>query len=477
MFLEKLSQAAINKCGLIKDSPLLLGVSGGADSLALMDGLIVLEFNLVIAHLDHAIRPESEQDADFIEALAAKNCLPFVRKRVDVPALAEDEGLSLEEAARVVRYRFLFDQAQQHAAQAVAVAHHADDQVETVLMHFIRGAGLDGLSGMSYRRLMPQWTQAIPLVRPLLGVWREEIDFYLLTTGLSPRVDETNQDRTYFRNHLRHELIPKLETLNPQFRKIVCRTADVLAEENQYLGTLASSAWEDCYVSHTAEWVVFQQRKFITLPTALKRRVLRRAILLLRPGLRDIGFDAIERGVTVINREDVSSEVDLAAKLSLVVVGGQVIVKTQVSALPDGGKSLLPSADFRIELFPDDSVALKNGWILKMDVIDATFEKVSQEVQTLPHDEAWLDFDKLKLPLVLRGREPGERWLPLGMHGHSQKVKDFFINEKIPAHLRDCWPLIVSGSEVAWVVGVRPSESFKVAHKTRRILRLYLSQQ
>ena len=158
------------------DKLLVVGVSGGADSVCLLDSLHRLGLPLVAAHFDHGLRDESKEDACRVEALVKDMGLPFQQARKDVRALAAREGLSIEEAARKARYRFLFDTARSHQAQAVAVAHTADDQVETVLMHLLRGAGLGGLKGISSRLVIPEWDENLPLVRPLLGVWRSETE-------------------------------------------------------------------------------------------------------------------------------------------------------------------------------------------------------------------------------------------------------------------------------------------------------------
>jgi len=231
MILDRLREAAGEECGLRPDQPILLGVSGGADSLAMMFGLGALGYTLVIAHLDHALRPESEAEANFVRSIAESQGWPFFSQRIDVLKFAQSEGQSIEEAARHVRYPFLFKQARLQYCQAVAVAHHAEDQVETVLMHFLRGTALAGLSGMPYRRVMPQWDPEIPLVRPLLGIWREEIDAYVAALGVKPCLDSTNLDTTYYRNRLRHQLIPELETYNPQIKAAIFRMAGVLHEE------------------------------------------------------------------------------------------------------------------------------------------------------------------------------------------------------------------------------------------------------
>lgn len=476
MFLEALEQAAVEKCGLDRDRPILVGVSGGADSLALMLGLETLGFNLSVAHLDHAIRPRSAQDANFVAQLADAHGLPFIRDRIDVAKSAEIHGQSLEEAARHVRYRFMFDQACSQQAQAVAVAHHADDQVETVLMHFLRGSALPGLSGMAYRTVMPIWDAAIPLVRPLLGIWREEIEAFLSDQGITPLFDESNIDTTYFRNRLRHELIPELSTYNPQIRDVIRRMSRVLREEDQFLQELADNAWEECSINFEEGRVSVARTAFSQLSKALQRRIFRRAVSLLRPDLRDVGFTAIERGLDFLEAPSASGETDLVARLDLVVLDDVFILKTREADLPDWGKPLLKKAGGDLLLDIEQPVELRHGWRLQANLLTDIPENHMQVVQTLDDDETWLDYDRLKMPLTVRGRDEGDRWQPLGMEDHTQKLHDFFINEKIDAHLRDVWPLVCSGEEIAWVVGLRPSEVFKVRADSRRILHIRLIQ-
>lgn len=474
MFLDDLERAALEKCGLNKKQSLVVGVSGGADSLALMHGLHELGFNLIIAHLDHALRPESPQEADFVRDLAESCDLPFIYKWMDVAEVADEAGQSLEEAARECRYRFLFEEARLHQTQAVAVAHHADDQVETVLMHFLRGAALPGLSGMAYRQVIESWDKDIPVVRPLLGVWRDEVDLYVKDAGLEPCIDLSNQDTTYFRNRLRHELIPKLETYNPKVRAVLWRMADVLQEEDRFLSKLANAAWEKCLIQIGEDHVELRYALFLDLNKAIQRRVMRRAIASLRPDLRDIGFDAVERGLSFIASPPESGMIDLAARLNLVLVKDILIVKTWNAALPDWEKPLLPADSFSTSLDIGESISLKYGWRIEAQEIRQPSKKLLDKVEKLPANEIWLDLDTLELPLILRGRKEGERWQPLGMGGHSQKLSDFMINEKIPQHLRNSWPLVCSGKQIAWVVGLRPSDPFKVTKATQRLLRLRL---
>lgn len=476
MFLEKLAFAAREKCGLAPEHPVLLGVSGGADSLAMMHGLQLLGFNVIVAHLDHDLRPESFHDADYVEQLAESYPLPYIRKRIDVHQAAEQAGQSLEEAARHVRYRFLFEQARAHGACAVAVGHHADDQVETVLMHFLRGAALSGLSGMAYRRVLPIWDSEIPLVRPLLGIWRDEIEAFVHDAGLEPRVDLSNTDTTFFRNRIRHELISSLETYNPQIRQVIWRMADVFQEEDQFLCDLTEDAYEDCFVSSETGWVALDRTKYLQLSKAYQRRVLRHTISKLRPDLRDVGFEAIEHGLNMIKIPPGSNEIDLAAQLNLAILQDVVIVKTWAAQLPDFNAPLLLSEDHEALLKAGKPVNLRHGWQIEAELLSERSKDSLKRIDKTNAQEAWFDVDCLELPLIVRGRKKGERWQPFGMAEHSQKLKDYLINEKVPEHLRDTWPLVCSGEEVAWVVGRRPSEKFKVTTKTTNLLRLRLVQ-
>ena len=386
MFLSVIKQTARENCLLDRNRPVLVGVSGGADSLALMDGLHRLGYPMAVAHLDHALRPESAVDAEFVRQKAAEVGVPFVTARVDVGEVAKREKLSIEEAARSVRYAFLFEQARLSNAQAVAVAHHADDQVETVLMHFIRGAALSGLSGMPYRRIIPIWDTKIPLVRPLLALWREDIDAYLQEIGWVPREDLSNADTTYFRNHLRHELIPELVAANPRFKEVVLRMADVLGEEDRCLTGVADAAWEECFIENPADRVVLNLRIFIKLEKALQRRVLRRAVALLRPDLRDVGYDVIERGLAFIADPSASRQMDLAAKLSLVVLGDRLIVKPWSAELPEDDRPLLPDPQFQAQLMPGETVTLANGWELTLTNRELDPEGDWVELVKLPAD-------------------------------------------------------------------------------------------
>src|ERR1051325_10132421 len=240
--LENIQSILREQCGLNRDVPIIVGVSGGPDSLCLMSILRKAGYHTIVAHFNHKLRPDSDTDANIVEQTAARLNLASVIENGDVRAYAEAEKLSIEEAARILRYRFLMGQAHRLNAQAVAVGHTADDQVETVLMHFLRGAGLAGLKGMGYRTIIHMFDPEIPIVRPLLDMWREETVVYCASHGFRPRDDPSNASLDFFRNRLRHLLIPTLESYNPRFREIIWRTSRALAADYEILAHVLEEA-------------------------------------------------------------------------------------------------------------------------------------------------------------------------------------------------------------------------------------------
>src|SRR5215203_5988278 len=253
--LENIQSILRDQCELNRDQPVIVGVSGGADSLCLMSVLRKTGYHAIVAHFNHKLRPDADTDANIVEQTAARLNLASVIESGDVRAFADQEKLSIEEAARIMRYRFLMEQAQRFSAQAVAVGHTADDQVETVLMHFLRGAGLNGLKGMTYRTVVKMFDPKIPIVRPLLDMWREETVVYCATHGFRPRHDPSNASLDFFRNRLRHLLIPTLESYNPRFREVLWRTSRSLAGDHEILSEILDDISKSCVVQQSGDFV------------------------------------------------------------------------------------------------------------------------------------------------------------------------------------------------------------------------------
>ncbi len=469
MELEIIQKILQEDCALGLDRPLLVGVSGGADSLCLLDVLHQLGYPLIVAHFDHGLRPESAADAEQVQGEAEARGLPFVTDRQDVAALARAESFSIEEAARVARYGFLFEQARQHGAQGIAVAHTADDQVETVLMHLLRGAGLAGLKGMTYRVIHPEWDTEIPLLRPLLGIWRSEIESWCAAHDLQPLHDPSNADTTYFRNRLRHELIPYLSAYNPQIKDVVRRMSQSLAGDHEVLQLAIDDAWLLVCLRQGDDFVELSAETLRRYPRGMQRSLVRRAIACLRPVLRDIDFDSVERALAFIAHPTDSGQMDLIAHLVMWAEKGHIFLAERDAKLIDPGWPQMPP-EMEMALAVPGEVKFGN-WRLRASLLeDIDVDQLTGAMQD-PW-QAWLDADLLTLPLVLRTRRPGDRFRPLGMDGHSMKLSDFWVNEGLNRRAREGWPLVCSGGEIASVPGFRPAHSFRLTADTQRAVHL-----
>jgi tRNA(Ile)-lysidine synthase len=448
------------------------GVSGGPDSLCMLDVLWRLGYPVIVAHINHGLRPQADEEANFVQQEALSRDLTFVQEKFDVRGYAQKNNLTIEEAARHVRYRFLFELARKSHAQAVAVGHTADDQVETVLMHLLRGSGLAGLGGMRYHSLPNSWDQEIALVRPLLGSWREEIVDYLKERCIQPVFDESNQDRQFFRNRLRYDLIPELGKYNPQIRRNIYKMAEVLRGDDELIQINVNLAWLECCVEQGTGYLGFAISSLRRQPLGLLRQLLRRGVKVLLPGLRDIDFEAIERGTDHIKSHR-QGKIELTAGIYLLVEADRVWLATQEATLP---LSQWPQVDSGMACSLDipGERHLSGGWVLRTWVIDANDEITALAGDNLDQFQAWMDADMIRAPVQVRRRQKGDRLQPFGMGGHSVKLSDIMVNLKIPARARQGWPIIVSGEEIIWLPGYRIGEMVRLSPITRWVVHMEL---
>lgn len=448
----------------------VVGVSGGSDSLCLLDCLVHLGYEVVLAHLDHGLREASAEDAAYVRQVARDYPVPCVIVREDVGASVEKGG-SVEEAARRLRYRFLAGVAQERAARRIAVGHTADDQVETILMHFLRGAGPSGLSGMAPATPLSDWvgipaSKGLTLIRPLLELTHRQTESHCSAIGVEPRFDRSNEDLRFTRNRLRHELLPTLVTYNPGIRRVILRTGRTMAALVELLDGLVRDLWDDVVREAGVGALAINAAEFNARPLALRQAMVRKGIWRLRPDLRDIGFEAVERAVQFIRAQSGVRQVALPGGLELLRVGEEVVIREPGAHIQFPWYPQL-TADRSLPLQAGGFVGLDNGWRL--------------EVQTLPLDPsargelafddsgntAVVDAAGLDRPFILRPLQPGDRIRPLGMDG-SIKVSELFINLGIPAPARARWPLVVTGAKVAWVVGLRMAEDFKLTERSEQ---------
>jgi tRNA(Ile)-lysidine synthase len=468
--LENIDNILTEQCGLDRNLPVIAGVSGGPDSICLMNVLRKAGYSIIVAHFNHKLRPDADMDANIVEQTAARLNLGSVIESGDVRAFADQEKLSIEEAARIMRYRFLMRQAQRFGAQAVAVGHTADDQVETVLMHFLRGAGLAGLKGMTYRTVVKLFDPKIPIVRPLLDMWREETVVYCATHGFRPRHDPSNASLDFFRNRLRHLLIPTLESYNPRFREVLWRTSRSLAGDHEILSEILDDIWKSCVVQQSGDFVTFDASALSKRSVGLQRNLIRRAISCLRPEETDINFATLERAAQFIAETGQRGRMNLSGDLHMLREGMLIYVIAGEATLPIERWPQMPDDSATISLKIPGSITLSGDWKLTCERWNIASLAMQQATSNDDPFQVWLDAKGISDALELRVRQDGDRFEPLGMDGHEMKISDFFINVKLPQRARDRWPLLCMGEKVVWVPGYRPAHPFRLTDSTRQAL-------
>jgi len=471
---------------LSRGDRVVVAVSGGPDSVAMLHVLWSLkeeyELDLRAAHLNHGFRgDEADRDAEYVGSLCKRLDVPLTCEKLDVPRLAEAWGLAAQQAARRARYRFLARVALEAGASTVALGHNLDDQVETLLMRFLRGAGLDGLAGIppvrevSARELGEALRTAacprIAIVRPLVETPRRAIERYCADQGLHPRVDSSNLKPVYLRNRIRAELLPLIrDRYNPNVDGVLQNMVSTLRADLALLRELAEKAWSDVRAGRDAAPSLDADR-FRTLPLALQRRVLRLALEEAGVDLSRLEFVHVEsvRDLALRGRE--GAVVHLPGGMLAGRRGASVAFAWPARRR---GRSFRPRGRFTVARRGVTRLD-RMGLEVEARVVEAPVQGPHPcERPVAPGEEgrparAWFDAESAAGPLLLRFRRAGDRFEPLGVGG-TKKLKDFFIDRKVSADRRDAVPLLLSGSDIMWVVGYRIDERFKVTPQTRSVL-------
>jgi tRNA(Ile)-lysidine synthase len=432
--------------------------SGGPDSMALLDllasGRDVYGYTLAAAYLDHGLRgDEGKKDAQAVKAFCDRMGASFFTDSADCRKQAQDGSLSLEDACRQVRYNFLNRIRMDTGATAVATGHTADDNAETVLMNILRGAGSRGLAGIPRQR---GW-----LIRPLLGFWREELLAYLSAKGISYREDKTNLDESFFRNRVRHRLIPVLEQdYNPAVKRGLAQTADIFEKEEEIWRDVLAEAQHASGWQQGDEYVSMDLARFEKQKPAVQRRLIREGLTGSRDYLRGVSFDHVESVLDTAAKG--SGAVDLTGDRRAWVSGGRLYLGRKVSEAPPVEATL-----------PLPGRVCVTG--LDVEVSAEVMDESWPDPKSTGSERSILDLDKIKPPLAVRNMRPGDRFRPLGMDG-AKKLSDFFIDLKVPRHLRSYVPLVVDRDGVVLVAGYRPSERVKVDSSTKRVVILTIGR-
>ena len=484
--LQRVSQTIAKYDLLSPGDRVLLGVSGGADSLCMLHLLLrlapELKLTLFVGHLDHQLRGcEAEQDATYVAGICRSWGVACTVERADVGALAHSQGLSIEEAARVARYTFLAALAHRLGARAIAVAHNADDQIETVLMHILRGAGLDGLVGMRplsslaaaalYEPSTPEPGESLRLIRPLLEVERASIEAYCREHGLQPRMDRSNADVRYLRNRVRHELIPHLEGYNPAVRSAIRRLADILSAEHEVLRRCLEDAWAQVVTAESPWEVRYDLTRFREQPLGLQRALLREGFRRLGASQRDLGLVQVDEAVNLLRDGQVGGQAMLSGTLAITLGYGEA----RLAPLSCGPSvAAHPRVFGEIPLRVPGTTPLPGGhWTAKAEL--AGRDALPEDWGDDPH-RAHFDATCVERGLALRPRRPGDRFRPFGLRG-SQKIHDLMIDQKIPREERATVPLLVCGDEIVWVVGYRRGAAYPVTEATDQVLVVWFEQK
>jgi tRNA(Ile)-lysidine synthase len=461
MLLETLKTTVRSQELLHRGDRVLVGVSGGPDSLALLHALhrLVPEFGWQVfaVHVDHQLRGKaSAEDAEFVEQICAEWGIPCRVIRVDVAGHLRLHGGNKQDVARKLRYQAFRQAADQWDVDALALAHHADDQVETILMRLLRGTGVSGLAGMPYIR---PW-EGRRLIRPLLDVYRKEIEAYCEEHALSPRLDESNRSDVYTRNRVRWKLIPELQQYNPRVKEALLQLSRVVGAEEDWWREQVDRAWSRVVRKKGKNEIVLDRNRLLDLHVALQRRVIKLILnCLLEEEANEATMDTVEQIRHLAAHPEPSARIDLPGHfraerqydLLMIAVGNDVPVEPLAPVrLHVPGETMIPGLSGRF-------------------VCRVTDKRLDAEY--LRGVWAVFDADALTLPLWVRTRRPGDRIRPIGLNG-TTKVKDLLISSKIPRRERDRLPIVLHGETIVWIPGVRRSDWAPVTANTRRFLYL-----
>ena len=451
---------------------ILVAVSGGPDSMALIHVLVALApslpVRLAIAHLNHGLRSkEADRDAEFVASVAQSLNLPLFMDKIDTRKHQERHRLSPEEAARNVRYDFLNRVAEKNGFTKIAVGHHLDDNAELVLMFLLRGSGPPGLSGMSPVR-------DSKIIRPLIDIKRSKILEYLTLKGLQYVSDSSNTDSSFLRNKIRHELIPQLaRNYNPNIVNTLNRLASVARSEESWIDTIIDPLYQRALLKENTACVRLSLGSLEYIPLAARRRVIRKAIKRVKGNLRRIAFSHIDAAVRLALKGPHAGSIDLPDRVQVQRDHQALVIIKQSKPLrlPGSGKAPYDQAAYSYEIKSTGSVFIQEAGVhLRLTEADTeAFAHCHGTGQGI----AFFDINKVKFPLLVRNFQPGDRFSPLGMTG-TQKLKRFFNSSKIPREQRAICPLLVSDGRIIWVAGHRLDNSVKVDADTRRVLKAEL---
>ena len=448
----------------------IAGVSGGADSVCLFLMLLELRekigFDLIAVHVHHGLRGEAaDQDQRFVEALCEQHRIPLEIFRVNLESIAKKRKQSLEEAGRMVRREAFDSVCKKYGGNKIALAHHQNDNAETLLWNLSRGTGLDGLGGI--RPVNGEF------IRPLLCMNRKEIEEYLAKRKQSYCIDETNAGTDYTRNKLRHLVLPILEEqVNSAAVRHMNETMEQIWELQEYMQEQVEAAYQECVQEHfeKACWIQIQQKSFETFPELIKKMVIRKGMEQVGGKKRDLSHKHIDVMMELMNKQ-VGRTLDLPYEMHAKRNYEGIRLEKRRTYLSGEEKKAGIIQECMAELnIPGETILADRNLKLRCKILEKpknlSIKDIPQKIYT-----KWFDYDIIKSSLYIRTRQAGDT-IVIDEKGHQKKLKSWFVDEKIPKEVRDSQLLLAENNEILWVLGHRMSQAYQVKQSTKWILQI-----
>ena len=447
---------------------ILIALSGGPDSVCLLNILYNLKGELDIeigaAHLNHMLRDEEAfQDEEYVKNLCKSFNIPCFVKRVDINKYSKENKMSSEMAGRDARYNFFDEVIKEHGYNKIATAHNANDQAETILFRLMRGTGIEGLCGIKVSR--------DKIIRPILCLSRKEVEEYIEVTNLKPRIDKTNFEKIYNRNKIRLDILPYIkENFNEDIIQTLNRMSVLLQKDNEFIEKSARSFYEKYCVEQQDYFII--KKKMFDNHEAVVTRVIRYALTNFSKTHYDFEMKHIY-DICNLAKNNSGKVIDLPNKIYAENIYGDIYIKERIINNNIHVKQEIVKQEIKINKDNIDGkkIAFQNN-IIEFSVSNND-SNLNLKLNTLTK---YFDFDKINNFISLRNRKNGDKIIPLGMSG-SKKLKDIFIDMKIPKEERDCVPLLCFDENISWIVGLRVSEEYKITNKTKNILKVIVKKK
>lgn len=441
----------------------LVALSGGPDSVCLLNILYNLKAELNIevgaAHLNHLLRDKDAfEDEEYVKTLCKSLDIPCFVKRVDINKYSKDKKMSSEMSGREARYNFFDDIVKDEGYTKIATAHNANDQAETILFRLMRGSGIEGLCGIKVRR--------DKIIRPILCLSRKEVEEYIEINNLKPRIDKTNFEKIYNRNKIRLDMIPYIkENFNEDIIQTLNRMSVLLQKDNEFIENSARSFYEKHCIEQSDYFII--KKEMFDNKEAVVTRVIRYALTNFSKTHYDFEMKHIYE-ICNLAKNNSGKAIDLPNKIYAENIYGDIYIKERIN---------INNIDVKQEIVVNKNEI--NGKKIFFDNENIEFSLLKNDSNLDLNQNnliKYFDFDKINDSISLRKRKNGDKIIPLGMKG-SKKIKDLFIDMKVPKEERDCIPLLCFDENISWIVGIRVSEEYKITNKTKNILRVIVERK